>query len=67
MINIRALQKDKKELRNLTNKTSEMAFMSSILMYGELEDKDKKLIEGTAIFLFYRLKFYKKSVYKSFL
>ena len=44
-----------------------MAFMSSILMYGELEDKDKKLIEGTAIFLFYRLKFYKKSVYKSFL
>ena len=41
------LRQDQKELRNLTNKTSDAAFIGSILMYGNnLQDNEKSKIEG---------------------
>ena len=43
----RMLRQDQKELRNLTNKTSDAAFIGSILMYGNnLQDHEKSKIEG---------------------
>ena len=43
----RMLRQDQRELRNLTNKTTDAAFIGSILMYGsDLQDTEKAKIEG---------------------
>ena len=47
MLCLRTLRLDKKELRKMTNTTTDEAYIGSLLMYGELQDGEKKQIEGT--------------------